>query len=117
MLDGLPVAFQGYILARQFSDLVEMALQGRLEDTLYKRRLPATRDTCNNGHHIKRKLRIDAFQVVHAAASQQNAAIPSTAAFRDVNGFRAREVFDGVALRVFLQERFGLRRIRIFHNV
>ena len=106
MLDGLDVALQTQIFARGITHLSKTSLEGRVENALDETRLARSRNACDDGHHVKRNLNVDAPQVVHAGSADVDMAVPGTTALRHGDLFLVQQIFDGIAVGVGLQRLF-----------
>ena len=100
MLDGIDVARQSEIFARSIKHFSDMAFECRVENTLDKARLAASRYARHNGHHVERNLHVDAAQVVHAGTLDADIAVPRATRRGDGNLLFAAQILDGITARV-----------------
>ena len=83
---------------------VEPAAHGRVEDALDERTLARARNARHYGEDIERNPDVDAAQVVHPRSLDVDAHVPGAVTLGNLYLLFVAQVFDGVALGIFLQE-------------
>ncbi len=96
MFHLLPVALETAVFARGIAHLIQMALQGGVEDAFHERRLAAAANSCNHIQHVERKLHVNTFQVVHSCTFDFNRHIPRATGCRSCNRVGVGEITHGV---------------------
>ena len=100
---AVKVALQCEMFSGTFFGFVEIAFHGPIKNRIDQRTLAGTAHAGYNGHHVERKVHIDAFEVVGTRSPYGDGPIPTSATGGYGYGFFAQEVTHGVALRTFLQ--------------
>ena len=98
----LPISFNGGILTRNISHLVKMSFQGGEQRSFHQRRLSRTTHTRNDGHHVQRKLNVDASQIVHATTLEFYIHIPRSSRRRNINLIYTQQILDSIRTRILL---------------
>ena len=99
---GVDVTTDAEIFTRQVTDLTEMTLQGRVEDTLDKTGLPRARHASDDGHHIQRNLHVNAPQVIHPCPLDVDMTVPWPTCLRYRDLLLMHQILYSMAPRVFL---------------
>ena len=80
--------------ARLAADLVDVAVQGGVEDVAHQRTLAAAAHARHDGHTAKREAHVDVLQVVLAGADHFHGILPAPLLRRDGNLPRARQIVE-----------------------
>ena len=104
MAHRLPVALHGGMFSGSVCHEVEPAAHGRVEDALDERTLARARNARHYGEDIERNPDVDAAQVVHPRSLDVDAHVPGAVTLGNLYLLFVAQVFDGVALGIFLQE-------------
>ena len=76
VLHHLPVALERRVFARSVSSLVEVALQGRIQNALDERRLARAAHSSHNGQHVERQGGVYSAQIVHSRSQYLDGMVP-----------------------------------------
>ena len=95
--NSIEIALQRHKFARAFGCLVQVSLNGRIEDVAHEGRFARTRHACHHGEDIEGEIHVDAFEVVFSRSLDGDFAVPLSARSGEFDALTSEEIVERVA--------------------